>query len=31
VDIGHDMVRYELLTKIGQTLSSTSLFGGLAS
>jgi glycerol-3-phosphate acyltransferase PlsX len=31
VDIGHDMVRYELLTKIGQTLSSTSLFGSLAS
>jgi glycerol-3-phosphate acyltransferase PlsX len=31
VDIGHDMVRYELLTKIGQTLSSTNLFGSLAS
>jgi glycerol-3-phosphate acyltransferase PlsX len=31
VDIGHNMVRYELLTKIGQTLSSTNLFGSLAS
>jgi glycerol-3-phosphate acyltransferase PlsX len=31
VDIGHDMVRYDLLTKIGQTLNSTNLFGSLAS
>jgi glycerol-3-phosphate acyltransferase PlsX len=31
VDIGHDMVCYELLTKIGQTLNSTNLFGSLAS
>jgi glycerol-3-phosphate acyltransferase PlsX len=31
VDIGHDMVRYELLAKIGQTLNSTNLFGSLAS
>jgi glycerol-3-phosphate acyltransferase PlsX len=31
VDIGHHMVRYELLTKIGQTLNSTNLFGSLAS
>jgi phosphate acyltransferase len=31
VDIGHDMVRYDLIAKIGQTLSSTDLFGSLAS
>jgi phosphate acyltransferase len=31
VDIGHDMVRYDLLAKISQTLNSTSLFGSLAS
>src|ERR1700746_3069839 len=27
VDIGHDMVRYDLLPKIDQTLNATSLFG----
>ena len=31
VDIGHDMVRYDLLAKIGQTLSSTNLSRSLAS
>jgi len=32
VDIGHDMVRYDLLAKIGQTLNAQSnLFGSLAS
>ncbi|HEY4405447.1 MAG TPA: phosphate acyltransferase PlsX [Xanthobacteraceae bacterium] len=31
VDIGHDMVRYDLLAKISQTLSSANLFGSLAS
>jgi glycerol-3-phosphate acyltransferase PlsX len=31
VDIGHDMVRYDLVAKIAQTLSSTKLFGSLAS
>ena len=31
VDIGHDMVRYDLLAKISQTLNSTNLFGSLAS
>jgi glycerol-3-phosphate acyltransferase PlsX len=31
VDIGHDMVRYDLIAKIAQTLSSTNLFGSLAS
>jgi phosphate acyltransferase len=31
VDIGHDMVRYDLIAKISQTLSSTNLFGSLAS
>jgi glycerol-3-phosphate acyltransferase PlsX len=31
VDIGHDMVRYDLIAKIGQTLSSTNLFGSLDS
>jgi phosphate acyltransferase len=31
VDIGHDMVRYDLLAKISQTLTSTNLFGSLAS
>ena len=31
VDIGHDMVCYDLIPKIGQTLSATSLFGSLAS
>jgi glycerol-3-phosphate acyltransferase PlsX len=31
VDIGHDMVRYDLLANISQTLNSTNLFGSLAS
>jgi glycerol-3-phosphate acyltransferase PlsX len=31
VDIGHDMVRDDLLAKISQTLNSTNLFGSLAS
>jgi glycerol-3-phosphate acyltransferase PlsX len=31
VDIGHDMVRYDLIAKIGQTLSSANLFGSLPS
>ena len=31
VDIGHDMVRYDLIAKIGQTLSATSLSGRLDS
>jgi glycerol-3-phosphate acyltransferase PlsX len=31
VDIGHDMVRYDLIARISQTLSSTNLFGSLAS
>jgi glycerol-3-phosphate acyltransferase PlsX len=31
VDIGHDMVRYDLLAKISQTLNSTNLFGSPAS
>jgi len=31
VDIGHDMVRYDLIAKISQTLSSTNLFGSLPS
>jgi len=31
VDIGHDMVHDDLLAKISQTLSSTNLFGSLAS
>jgi glycerol-3-phosphate acyltransferase PlsX len=31
VDIGHDMVRYDLIAQISQTLSSTKLFGSLAS
>jgi phosphate acyltransferase len=31
VDIGHDMVRYDLIAKISQTLSSTNLFGSLDS
>jgi glycerol-3-phosphate acyltransferase PlsX len=31
VDIGHDMVRNDLIAQIRQTLSSTSLFGSLAS
>jgi glycerol-3-phosphate acyltransferase PlsX len=31
VDIGHDMVRYDLIAKISQTLNSTNLFGSLAS
>src|ERR1700726_1250916 len=31
VDIGHDMVRNDLLAKISQTLNSTNLFGSLAS
>jgi phosphate acyltransferase len=31
VDIGHDMVRYDLLAKISQTLNSAHLFGSLAS
>jgi glycerol-3-phosphate acyltransferase PlsX len=30
VDIGHDMVRYDLLPKIDQTLNATSLFGSLS-
>jgi glycerol-3-phosphate acyltransferase PlsX len=31
VDIGHDMVRYDLIAKISQTLNSTDLFRSLAS
>jgi phosphate acyltransferase len=31
VDIGHDMVRYDLIAKISQTLNSTNLFGSLPS
>jgi len=31
VDIGHDMVRYDLLAKISQTLNSANLFGSPAS
>jgi glycerol-3-phosphate acyltransferase PlsX len=31
VDIGHDMVRYDLIAKISQTLNSTNLFRSLAS
>jgi phosphate acyltransferase len=31
VDIGHDMVRYDLIAQISQTLSSSNLFGSLAS
>ena len=31
VDIGHDMVRYDLIAQISQTLNSTNLFGSLAS
>jgi phosphate acyltransferase len=31
VDIGHDMVRYDLLAKICQTLSTPNVFGSLAS
>src|SRR5580704_4626271 len=31
VDIGHDMVRYDLIAQISQTLNSSNLFGSLAS